>query len=458
MSLPPRTQRLKSITAWLCSSLFSLCFNSAAVAVTLKVELQGSEPLYQTTLTKEVYQHSRTEGLADVTIHNNSGEQVPYARVDYATLHPYQAQTSLSTLKLFPIQEQTLTNTSALKLQLSQTGDSTHISVDQENTGTHSKTIYLVDAGENHKPLQNFVLTWQGQEGILINVEVLSSDNLKDWHNVGQGVLLKTKAQGNSIEQNSLHLDTPNQSRYFQLRAINSMAGFNITQVQAQFALEPEQVQATLWEDIPFMQRLQAKGEINIDFEALGHYPASAIRIHLPQENTITHVQIFVRNNINDPWQIIGAESLYRMVKEGKAIHNPDITIQPQTARYWRLRFNENSGGLGQQNPILSLGWLPDTLVWNARGGAPFSLRVGEAPASVNLLGLESLIPHHDMTKLKSLPVARLSPGNAELAQASSWATAPDYRRWLLWGGLILGVVLLGGMVVSLLKNNQDRH
>ena len=207
MSVTSQALEKKRSRALLFAGLLSLFFNTPALAVSLTLETQGAEPVYQTTLTKEVYQHSRTQNLADVTIHNASGEQVPYARIDYTTLHPQQAQSTLSALKLFPMQEQALANTRALQLQLSQSGDSTHISVDQQTTSADNRTIYLVDAGEHHTPLQTLALSWQGPEGTLIDVEVLSSDNLKDWDVAGQGVLLKTKAQGNTIEQNTLHLD-----------------------------------------------------------------------------------------------------------------------------------------------------------------------------------------------------------------------------------------------------------
>ena len=55
-------------------------------------------------------------------------------------------------------------------------------------------------------------------------------------------------------------------------------------------------------------------------------------------------------------------------------------------------------------------------------------------------------------------PIATQSPSaqNAAAAQpASTWVAAPDYKTWLLWGGLVLGVLLLAGMAYSLIKSER---
>ena len=447
---------MKTYVTHLMISLLLSLSSIKAEATSFSLMSTGTEPVYQTTLSKEVYHYSRQDRLADLTIHNAAGEQVPYAILDYYALHPASIKSaSLVPLKLFPITEQALANSKALSIRLNEGGNSQAVDVYMQEEARPKQHIYLVDAGKDHKPLQNLVVDWQGEDGTLLQIEVLASDNLNDWSSIGQGVVLKTSANGSTILQNTLQMDYSNQARYYQIQPKQRNAHFQLNSVNAQYEVISEHSPETLWQPLQFIQRTQEKGVIHLDFEALGHYPASFLNIQLPQQNTITQVQVLVRNHNNDPWQLISTASLYRLNKQGNVSQNPPLTISVSTKRYWRLQFNEASGGLGQENPTLSLGWLPDTVVWNARGNGPFQLIVGEPNPTSNRLNIESLIPDFNIEKVKQLPFASLTT-NANLAPtANSWATTTDYKRWLLWAGLLLGVALLAGMAVSLLKTKN---
>lgn len=443
------------VTQLLMTLLLSLS-SLQSQATSFSLTSTGTEPVYQTTLSKEVYQYSRQDSLADLTIRNAAGEQVPYAMLDYYALHPASIQSSsLVALKVFPMTEQALANSQALSIRFNDGGNSQTVDVYSQQQAIATQAIYLVDAGKDHKPLQTLVLDWQGEEGTLLQIEVLASDNLKDWSSMGQGVLLKTSANGSTILQNTLHMDYSNQARYYQIRPKQLNAHFQLHSVHAQYEVISIQSPDILWQPLQFIQRTQDKGLIHLEFEALGHYPATFLNIQLPQQNTITQVQVLARNHSNDPWQLISTASLYRLNKQGKASQNAPLAISVNTKRYWRLQFNEASGGLGQQNATLSLGWLPNTVLWNARGNGPFQLIVGEPNASINRLNIESLIPNFNLEKVNQLPFASLT-ANANLAPTTNtWATSPDYKRWLLWAGLLLGVALLAGMAVSLLKTKH---
>jgi hypothetical protein len=215
-------------------------------------------------------------------------------------------------------------------------------------------------------------------------------------------------------------------------------------------------------QSIQFIARSEdpKKGLVNIDFESAGHFPASYLQIKLPQNNTITSTTIQVRNNINEPWEYLTTASVYRLMQQGKTFTNPDVVLSPTVARYWRLQFNQSSGGIGAENPSLSLGWLPSTVVWNARGQAPFTLHVGEKPSIVNNVSIASLIPDYKIEKIlalvKSGITLEVSANNTTTEQvANTWVAPIDYKRWLLWGGLFLGVLLLAGMAFSLLKTES---
>ncbi len=454
---------MKTSRAMLATLLTALTLITVpAIAASFKLDASGNEPFYRSILTKEVYQHTRSNALQDLTISNATGEQVPYALMPYEELHP-QTATSLDRKKLilFPIQESALSNPNGLRVQLEKNTGNTTLNVISSDAGSKTNTVYLVDAGKKHSPLKTLSVDWQGGEGKLLAVEILTSDDLKNWSYSGNAVLLKSVTASNSILQNTLLLNNATEARYLQIRPIepSSTKTFNLTQVNAEYNSVQAITPNLLWEKINFTARKQGNktGQVNIDFESLGHYPASRLRLQLPQDNTMTTVTIQVRNNSNEEWAYLTTASAYSLRQKGKSFTSPDIVLTPTVARYWRLQFNQSSGGIGTENPTLSLGWLPHTVVWNGRGQAPFTLHVGDNPSIVNHVEIASLIPDFKIEKIQALAIAGLTTEvstndtTAEQA-ANSWVAPIDYKRWLLWGGLFLGVLLLAGMAYSLLK------
>jgi hypothetical protein len=337
------------------------------------------------------------------------------------------------------------------------------VSSDSETYASNKpNSIYLLDAGKKHAPLETISVDWQGVDGKLLTLEVLTSDNLQSWSHAGNAVLLKTSNDHSSILQNTISLDSPTEARYLQIRTTEpNSTNFNLTKADAVYSKVQSIAPKLALQDIQFIERSEdtKNGLVNIDFESAGHFPASYLQIELPQNNTITKAMIQVRNNTNEPWQYLTTASLYRLMQQGKTFTNPDVVLSPTVARYWRLQFNLSSGGIGAENPNLTLGWLPSTVVWNARGQAPFTLHVGEKPNIVNIVSIASLIPDYKIEKIQALENSGLTlevSANNTLTEkvANTWVAPIDYKRWLLWGGLFLGVLLLAGMALSLLKTD----
>lgn len=460
---------MKTTHILIAGLLAALTLSSTPVmAARFKLDASGSEPLYQSRLPKEVYQYSRSAGLQDLTITNAAGEQVPYALMPYETLYPQTITTlDVKPLIVLPINDNALKSPNERNFTvkiLENSSDSTQISLNSNTQVKVSKNIYLVDTGKKHPPLQTLSVEWIDGENALLPLDVQSSNDLENWSDVGHAVLLKTSNNEKVLLQNMITLDYATEARYLKISPSEGNGKLVLTKINAEYNSVRSLTYETLWHDVQFLQREQdtRKGVINLDFESLGRYPASYLRVHLPQTNTITSATILVRERNDAPWQHYTTVSLYRMDKSGKSYTNPDVLLNASAARYWRLQFNQFSGGIGAENPNLSLGWLPQTAVWNAQGAAPFSLQVGEDPKIVNTIGIASLIPDYKIEKVLQLPKASLkaevSANNLPAEQtANAWVAPIDYKRWLLWGGLFLGVLLLAGMAYSLLKADSKQ-
>lgn len=456
---------MKNANLIITSLLFTLSLPAAAAR--FKLDANGNDPFYQTSISKEVYQYTHSSTLQDLTINNASGEQVPYALIPYEDLYP-QSSTHLNRkpLIIFPIKENVLNNPNELRIHLQKNAGNTSVDIissdSETDAGKKPNSIYLLDAGKKHAPLETISVDWQGVDGKLLTLEVLTSDDLQSWSHAGNAILLKTSNDHSSILQNTISLDSPTEVRYLQIRTTEpNSTNFNLTKADAVYSKVQNITPKLVLQDIQFLERSEdtKNGLVNIDFESAGHFPASYLQIKLPQNNTITNAMIQVRNNANEPWQYLTTASVYRLMQQGKTFTNPDVVLSPTVARYWRLQFNLSSGGIGAENPSLSLGWLPSTVIWNARGQTPFTLHVGEKSNIVNKVSIASLIPDYKIEKIRALANSSLTlevSANDTVTEkvVNSWVAPIDYKRWLLWGGLFLGVLLLAGMALSLLKTD----
>lgn len=436
-------------------------FTSAVQAATFTLETTGSEPLYQTTLIKAVYEYTTSDHLNELSINNADGESIPYALAPYGQVYLDTKTTKKSKpLVIFPIQEDSTGQNDNMTIQLSNHDDQTNINVTTKGSNTASKTYYLFDLGKKHPAFKKLTLDWQGQEGSLFTVNVMTSNNLKNWSTVGQAALLKTANDAQAILQNTITVDNTIKQRYLKIQSQDTHDAFVLTSVNIAFNQTEEQVKPLLWQAIPFSNRIQKdKVQTYIDFESSGRYPAEHLKINLPQQNTITQVAVLTRNSQDAAWRTITSTALYRVNKNGKEYTNKVIKIPKTTARYWRLRFNQANGGIGKVNPELSLGWSPSIVIWNARGSGPFNLHIGDPNQTANSVPMAQLYKPYGASKIKSLPAVKLRLASSE-TPANTWRSPTDYKRFWLWGGLFIGVLALGVMTYSLLKNkpNNKQH
>jgi hypothetical protein len=434
-----------------------LLFANPAFSADFTLQPVGNEPLYRTSLEKAVYQLSHTSQIQDISITNAAGEQVPYALVPESLLYPNTVhQTSSVNLPVFTITQANLAQPERLQITLNSSTSSRDLHISVEGKQPETTPLFLIDAGEHHPAYATLQAEWQGGDDQLITVTLSESHDLKTWQPLGNAALLRTSAGSQQILQNKIALNTDFTMRYLQIEPA-SQQDFKLTSVSAEIA-KTEKISSPLsWQNISFLNREtdSKTGQVRLIYEADGRYPTSQLRIQLPQENTITRVSLLVRNQTSQPWVYVGNAALYRTTQHGQAYQNPDITIQPSVARYWQLRFEPSEGGIGTQNPTLSLGWQPQAIVWNARGSAPFTLHVGTNTSAITAVALETLYPNASSQKLQQLPEAKLQMASDSDIKPSAWQEADSHQNWPLWAGLLLGVLVLGMMAYSLIKKTR---
>jgi hypothetical protein len=191
--------------------------------------------------------------------------------------------------------------------------------------------------------------------------------------------------------------------------------------------------------------------EGEFEFDLGGQFPLDRLRVELPQENTVVSAQLLSRRDVAGEWRSVINAVLYRLRQGDQVLSNPDLAIGVSHDRYWLLRVDPRGGGIGRGSVVLHAGWVPQTLVFVARGKGPFQLAYGSARALPSAYPIESLVPgFRSDTPLQATAARALE--QRTLGGAPALHPRRDYQTWTLWGVLILGVLLLAWMAWRLAR------
>ena len=117
-------------------------------------------------------------------------------------------------------------------------------------------------------------------------------------------------------------------------------------------------------------------------FDLGGAFPVDRIALDLPELNSVAPAQVYSRagpEGRGEPWA--RPSSIDWSKQDGDETTSPPLPVATLPARYWRFRVDPRSGGLGSKPPPLTALWMPQEIVFAARGDAPFALAYGSAQA-----------------------------------------------------------------------------
>ncbi|MBC7983717.1 MAG: DUF3999 family protein, partial [Candidatus Obscuribacterales bacterium] len=190
------------------------------------------------------------------------------------------------------------------------------------------------------------------------------------------------------------------------------------------------------------------------------HLPVREINLELPQVNTLVRAAVFSRAQPQDEWQRITSATFYRLLNGTQEIRNRTLALGPSTARYWLVQIAPNGGGVGNGMPVLTAMWEPQRLLFVARGRSPFliafgsnQIQLGEATFDALLSGENDRNAATDFVQPSVAQTGQL----IELGGAGRLNSTPptDWKRWLLWSVLVVGVGLLVWMARRLLQETN---
>ena len=436
------------------------------------LEADGSEALYEITLPAAVYQGVARPDLGDVRVFNGAGEVVPHAWRPRKTASA-EALAPV-TLTLFPLKAQAGTQVDGLSISVRRSaGGTTSVNVTSSDArgGTGKRIVgYLVDLTALDRVLRAIEFDWQTTpDGFAGKLRVDASDDLAGWRTlVADAPLISLEVAGQRLQQKRVEL--PQQkTKYLRLSWVRQSAA----QPPPEFAsARGELAEKTIDAPREWAQIEAAKGEKPGEyvFDLRSHYPIDRVRLDLPESNTIVQVELLARDKADLPWRAVARGVAYRLRQSGGEITSPELAVGVTTDRYWQLRVDQQGGGVGGGAPKMQVGWVPHRLVFTARGAPPFQLVYGNSRAKPAAYSIETMIPGYrdeagpQIRPAKAGSQQMVSVRNAQaLAQQKLGGEvrrhdAVDWKRWSLWGALILGVLILGAMAWRLARQIETRN
>jgi hypothetical protein len=420
----------------------------------MTLQTDGQAAVYQVALPLALYQHTARPDLGDIRVVNGNGEMVPYAL--QRALSDQQASGTPRILRLFPLRGNSGEPGEALELRLQQGGTSVEIERPAVGATDAPVTGYLLDARDISGPISALEISWDtGAPDFSVRVQAEASDDLSHWRRIAEGPVINLHFGGQQFVQQRLELPSIT-TKFLRLSWASQAPPSGFIAVSAEpAATEIEVNRLSLTASGVVVEG--NTGEYLVDLGA--HVPIDRINLDLPELNTVATADFEARDEPAQSWSPITRATLYRLrASDGSELKNPAIRIAVSSARYWRVRVARDGGGLGRGIPAFVGGWLPDELVFAARGSAPFELLFGNGgatPAAVSIVTLTAPGPDAGTANPQlTIHNASLS-AESRIGGADRLKPPPPERNlhvYFLWTVLVIGVGLLGWMASRVLR------
>lgn len=373
-----------------------------------------------------------------------------------------------------------------LSMEIIQNSHGTIIQVKSRKKGKEGDNAllsgYLLDMTHLEAPMISLELQWvDRKKNFITTVHVKASNDLNQWTLLTRSTLARLKFSGHAIDQFRIPLhpsktdnNTPpkqyEQYKYLHLSWPAGDQGVELSQVTAiTNPAIPEKDRE--WLDLP-AGRFHSTNAMVIEYDTGGFLPVDAIQLKFREKNSIIRATLQSRSGGNSPWRRRCHGVFYTLQVDGRDLFNDIFTFFRTQDRFWRINVERDGAGLehaharGEVPPLLQIAWHPHELLFLARGEPPYTLAWGSGKLKASSrkipssdMILQALARHsgskNNNNKTGSM-VARVVPGSAVVLGGAKALQIPmpplPWKKWLLWGFLVAGVVLLALMTWKLAR------
>lgn len=417
----------------------------------LSVEATYSQPMIETLLPDDVYRTVTRNDLGDLRVFNAEGIPVPHAFC--AAPDSTVPEVAEQQLRVFVLRgrEQVYTGSSRVAVE---TPAGTRVDVQESAppaAAVVSGLVHIIDARGATEPLRAIRFDWHSSDGVSeVKVRIEASDDLDQWRViVPTSTLLIARQGGQELRRERIELPR-REYQYLRVQRVDGGPPLAINGVIAERVGAAEEIEP-VWFNA---RRLESKEADVLLFDAEHVAPVSYARLRLPQENSSISVSLQSRSDEEFPWRSRWSGESYVIVADTARRESPPARFEPTPDRYWRVQILKDPQVY--QGSLLELGYRPTRLRFLAQGPGPFTVAFGSRRAEISrpavcddLLSDVSAADRERMVEV-GYPGQILPLGGDEALKPVPKKT--PLRVVVLWGVLVVGVALLVGMALSLLK------
>ena len=413
---------------------------------------QADGGAYRVVLDREVYRQLQSPRLQDLVVVNAQG--LPVATAVFPADAPLaQAGASIAVPWFpLPIQADGPPRDIAAISEIATDGSLRRVELRGLAAATGDGG-FVVDASQVRGPLAALRIAWADQAPFDRGYRVSVSDDLRQWRDVDADArLVQLRNGGRRIVEDRIALPAV-QARYLRLLPQSPQAAaLQLTGVAAE-RIGGVAAPALQWESLQG-RRIDTPQGAAFEYALDGRFPVEAADVVSVGNSTRTWT-LESRDDDASAWRSAASPWVaYRVDSAGKASTSPPQPVHGgERHRHWRLRAR---GAFDGAPPVLRLGYRPEVVVFLAEGGPPFALLAGSARAVRQEAPLPQLVEALRGERGRDWQPAAATLG-ARQALAGTAALQPreppiDWMRWLLWGVLVVGALLVAGFAFSLLR------
>lgn len=421
----------------------------------MTIESAHTQPMIETTLPDEVYRVVTRADLGDLRVFNADGVPVPHAFC--AAPQSSEPQVTEQSLSVFVLRgrDQVYTESSRVNVE---TPAGTRVDVQEASPPAPevvSGLIHIIDARET-LPLRAIRFDWRSPDGASeVKVRIEASDDLDQWRTIVRASTLLLAQQGNQeLRRERIKLPL-RQYAYLRVQRVDSGPPLVINSVMAEEMSEAEAIEP-LWFTAT---RVPSVEQDALMFDAEHVAPVTFARVRLKQENSTASVVVQSRADDKSPWRNRWTGESYVIVSDTVRRESPPARFEATSDRYWRVQILKDPQVY--QDSALELGYRPAKLRFLAQGPGPFTVAFGSRRAEVaqpavcdGLLADVSAADRERMVEQGYYAGQVMALGGADALKVPPRQT--PLKVVILWAVLVVGVALLVGMALSLLR--RVRH
>lgn len=473
----------------------SLLLAAAAVQAgtgSAPLQLTGKGPYYQLSLPSSLYTLARDPELSDLRLRNADGAVLPWAWQNTELPIPSTRQDRLPWFPLPGVGK--ADSSSAITLRIRADG-----SLDWVNhvpqSGQTRAVDWIVDAHAVPGNLLQLRLSLAPQTNGLFPLSVEGSDDLSHWHMLAKDVaVLQLKQQDQVLRQDQIDLGAA-RARYLRLRWQQTGQTPDVQAVEVEsFEQAVPAVPAMQWTESWVPQQCDRRA---CNWRLPDGLPVDAVRLRLAEVNTVVQLRILgetkeplpgstppryraqhplhgLRHRDRQPSStsgdglqrsVLADVVVWRLAPQGQSENEtPDLLLDGSRPNSLRIESQHSVAEWGSTPPRLAIGSRSRSLVFLARGAGPISVGWGGSAPEGAAVSLTTLMPTGKVAVMGeahlALPAvmqpAMPVPGAPAAATSAAPASTDQHKPWL-WAALVVGLLLLGAMAVSLLKQIKPK-